>query len=138
MRYLMNFLDINIIHVYFSYLNKVPNKLLSVFSNSLITDFCICQKCTITWVKIIISFYKIWVAITIISLNNFPYTINDYIFDLVDLINSLELSNIILVGLSLSGLITKEAYHAQPSLVQVFILCDTVIKLVWRLCKANK
>ena len=41
------------------------------------------------------------------GLSNSPYTINDHIFDLVALMDYLELSNAIIVGLSGGGLIAQ-------------------------------
>ena len=125
----MNFADINRISIHYNYLNKGANKPLIVFSNSLATDFRIWHNCVDDLRKDynILLYDKRGHGIS--GLGNPPYTINDHIFDLVALMDHLELSNAIVVGLSVGGLIAQGVYHARPDLVQALILCDTAAKI---------
>ena len=125
----MNFAGINGISIHYNYLNKGANKPLIVFSNSLATDFRIWHNCVDNLRKDynILLYDKRGHGIS--GLGNSPYTINDHIFDLVALMDHLELSNAIVVGLSVGGLIAQGVYHARPDLVQALILCDTAAKI---------
>ena len=125
----MNFANINGVSIHYSYLNKGSDKPLIVFSNSLATDFRIWQSCVDDLVKdySILLYDKRGHGLS--GLGNSPYIIDDHINDLTALMDHLEVSNAILVGLSVGGLIVQGVYHARPDLVQALILCDTAAKI---------
>ncbi|WP_075180292.1 bifunctional 3-oxoadipate enol-lactonase/4-carboxymuconolactone decarboxylase PcaDC [Neptunomonas phycophila] len=63
------------------------------------------------------------------SCNNLPDTIDDHISDLIALLDSLHISQTILCGLSVGGLIAQGVAAKRPELVKHLILCDTAHKI---------
>ena len=62
-------------------------------------------------------------------MGNPPYKISDHVNDLVALMDYLDLSGALVVGLSVGGLIAQGLYHARPDLARGLILCDTAAKI---------
>jgi len=58
-----------------------------------------------------------------------PYAITDHMKDLADLMDVLEVSGAIIVGLSVGGLIAQSLAAARPDLVKGLVLCDTGHKI---------
>ena len=125
----MNFAKINDISIHFNYINKGANKPTVVFSNSLGTDFRIWESCIENLSKdySILTYDKRGHGLS--GLGNSPYVINDHVTDLIDLMDHLKISEAVLVGLSVGGLIVQGVYHKRPDLVQGLILCDTAAKI---------
>ena len=63
------------------------------------------------------------------GLGNSPYVIDDHVADLIDLMDHLKITEAVLVGLSVGGLIVQGVYNKRPDLVQGLILCDTAAKI---------
>ncbi len=65
-----------------------------------------------------------------------PALIADYASDLSALLDRLEVSAAVIVGLSIGGLIAQELYRLRPDLVAALALCDTAAKIgteeTWR------
>lgn len=58
-----------------------------------------------------------------------PYTIRDHSRDLVQLLDSLQMDQAILVGNSVGGMIALDLAAANPNKVAALILCDTAAKI---------
>lgn len=58
-----------------------------------------------------------------------PYVMADHMKDLADLMDALEVSGAIIVGLSVGGLIAQSLAAARPDLVKGLVLCDTGHKI---------
>lgn len=58
-----------------------------------------------------------------------PSTIPDYARDLEELLAHLNLSQVILCGISVGGLIAQSLYHQRPDLVRGMILSNTGLKI---------
>jgi 3-oxoadipate enol-lactonase len=54
-----------------------------------------------------------------------PYSIHDFSIDLLRLLEHLELSKVILVGISVGGMIALDFAASWPELVHSMVLCDT-------------
>ncbi len=63
------------------------------------------------------------------SLGATPYSLDDHISDLSALLDHLQLSDIILCGLSVGGMIAQGLTSARPDLVKGLLLCDTGLKI---------
>ena len=125
----MNFAKINDITIHFNHLKHDENKPTIVFSNSLGTDFRIWQKCVDDLVKdfSILLYDKRGHGLS--GLGTPPYVIDNHVDDLISLIDELKISNALLVGLSVGGLIVQGVYHKRPELVSGLVLCDTAAKI---------
>jgi 3-oxoadipate enol-lactonase len=58
-----------------------------------------------------------------------PYVIDDHVGDLEQLLDSLELKSVLLVGLSVGGLIAQGLAAKRPDLVKALVLCDTAARI---------
>ena len=58
-----------------------------------------------------------------------PYRIDDHVNDLVALMDRLEISNAVICGLSVGGLIAMRLSTVRPDLVSSLVLCDTAPKI---------
>ena len=125
----MNFAKINDISIHFNYLKNNENKPTIVFSNSLGTDFRIWQKCVDDLAKdySVLLYDKRGHGLS--GLGQTPYIIDNHVNDLIVLMDKLEISNALLVGLSVGGLIVQGVYHSRPDLVCGLVLCDTAAKI---------
>ena len=125
----MNFAKINDISIHFNYINNGVKKPTVVFSNSLGTDFRIWESCVenLSNDYSILNYDKRGHGLS--GLGNSPYVIDDHVADLIDLMDHLKISEAVLVGLSVGGLIVQGVYHKRPDLVQGLILCDTAAKI---------
>ena len=58
-----------------------------------------------------------------------PYSMDDHVSDLEALLDHLRVTDAIICGLSVGGLIAQGLYARRPDLVQALILCDTAHKI---------
>lgn len=58
-----------------------------------------------------------------------PYSIEDHVDDLIGLLEHLKVSDAVVCGLSVGGLIAQGLYARRPDLVKALILCDTAHKI---------
>lgn len=58
-----------------------------------------------------------------------PYKLDDHVGDLAGLLRHLGISNAVVVGLSVGGLIAQSLAAKHPELVRALILCDTAHKI---------
>jgi 3-oxoadipate enol-lactonase len=125
----MKFAAVNGISIHYQHLNAGVGKPLIVFSNSLATDFRIWQDCVedLSADYSILCYDKRGHGLSGMGVT--PYTIDDHVNDLVALMDHLDLSDAVVVGLSVGGLIAQGLYHARPELVKALVLCDTAAKI---------
>jgi len=58
-----------------------------------------------------------------------PYTIEDHAGDLIGLLDHLEITDAIVCGLSVGGMIAQKVARLRPDLARALILCDTAHKI---------
>lgn len=107
----------------------VPTRKTVVFINSLGSDFRI-------WDGVVAAlgdqFYVVLhdkAGHGLSDLRTGPSTIPDYARDLEALLMHLNLSHVILCGISVGGLIAQSLYHKRPDLVRGMILSNTGLKI---------
>ena len=100
-----------------------------VFSNSLGTDFRI-------WDKVVAEIGKTNRVVLydkrghgLSEATSQPYRIEDHVNDLSALLDHLGVTQAVVVGLSVGGLIAQGLAAARPELVKAIILCDTAHKI---------
>ena len=125
----MAFVRLNDIVIH--YLDEGPRKARTiVFSNSLGTDFRIWDSVA----KRLASDFRIVRYDNrghgLSSCPPAPYKIDDHIKDISNLIDFLQISDLVMVGLSVGGLITQGLIASRPSLFKAAILCDTAHKIL--------
>ncbi len=125
----MKFITINGITIHYNYIDAGTGKPLIVFSNSLATDFRIWQDCVdaLSADFSILLYDKRGHGLS--GLDTPPYQIQGHVDDLIGLMDHLNLSGAVIVGLSVGGLIAQGVYHSRPDLVKALILCDTAAKI---------
>ena len=103
----MKFAAINSLSIHYRHINAGAGKPLIVFSNSLATDFRIWQDCVddLAADHSILLYDKRGHGLS--GLGTPPYQIDDHVNDLIGLMDHLGLSNALIVGLSVGGLIAK-------------------------------
>jgi 3-oxoadipate enol-lactonase len=96
-----------------------------VFSNSLGTDFRI-------WDEVVQPLVETWRVIRcdnrghgLSELRAGPAAIADFASDLAALLDSRNVGEATIVGLSIGGMIAQELYRLRPDLVRSLVLCDT-------------
>jgi len=125
----MKFAAVNGTSIHYSHIGAGSGKPLIVFSNSLATDFRIWQECVddLSHDFSILLYDKRGHGLS--GMGTPPYKIQDHVQDLVALMDHLDLSGAVIVGLSVGGLIAQGVYHARPDLTRALILCDTAAKI---------
>jgi 3-oxoadipate enol-lactonase len=125
----VQFSTINGINLHFQMIGAPEGRPVIVFSNSLGTDFRI-------WRDVIVRLAGDYAVVLydkrghgLSDLGNPPYTLDDHVGDLEGLIDLLGVSNVIVCGLSVGGLIAQGLYARRPDLVQALILCDTASRI---------
>ena len=58
-----------------------------------------------------------------------PYSLNDFVLDLVGLFDALEIKQATVVGLSIGGVIAQGLAISYPNRVHVLVLCDTGMRI---------
>lgn len=125
----MKFAAINGTSIHYQFDHDGTEKPLIVFSNSLATDFRIWQDCAdnLSADYSILRYDKRGHGLS--GMGTPPYKIDDHVNDIASLMDHLDVSNAVVVGLSVGGLIAQGLYHARPDLVKGLILCDTAAKI---------
>lgn len=100
-----------------------------VFSNSLGTDFRIWRDVIVRLAgeAAIVTYDKRGHGLS--DLGPTPYALDDHVGDLEALMDHLAISNAVICGLSVGGLIAQRLYARRPDLVSMLILCDTAPKI---------
>src|SRR4051812_17105433 len=125
----MQFVHINDVVIHYDVLRADEDKPIIVFINSLGTDSRI-------WHHVLPKLVGDFTVLTydkrghgLSSLGNPPYSIDDHAADLAALLDHLQLSNVIVCGLSVGGLIAQGLYATRPDLVRALILSNTAHKI---------
>jgi 3-oxoadipate enol-lactonase len=121
----MQFVHINDVVIHYDVQHADDDKPILVFINSLGTDSRI-------WHHVLPKLAHDFTVLTydkrghgLSDLGNPPYSVADHVADLVGLLDHLELSSVILCGLSVGGLIAQGLYQDRPDLVSALVLSNT-------------
>ena len=124
----MNFVTLNGITLHFQQEGN-RNGLPLVFINSLGTDFRI-------WDDVIIAFSDDYNIVRydkrghgLSDAPTPPYSIRDNSKDLAELLNTLQLNQVVLIGISVGGMIAMDYAAQYPERVKALVLCDTLPKI---------
>ena len=125
----MQFVHINDIVIHYDIRRAGDGKPVIVFINSLGTDSRI-------WHSELPKLAEDYTILTydkrghgLSGLGNPPYSIDDHVADLVGLLDHLDLSRVIVCGLSVGGLIAQRLHASRPDLVKALILSNTAHKI---------
>lgn len=125
----MQFVRINNIVIHYDIQRADAARPVLVFVNSLGTDSRI-------WHHVLPKLADDFTLVTydkrghgLSDLGNPPYSIDNHVADLAGLLDHLELSEVIVCGLSVGGLIAQGLYASRPDLVKALALCDTAHKI---------
>jgi 3-oxoadipate enol-lactonase len=125
----MQFVHINNIVIHYDIQRAGDGKPVVVFINSLGTDSRI-------WHHELPKFAEDYTVLTydkrghgLSGLGNPPYSIADHAADLAGLLDHLQLSRVIVCGLSVGGLIAQNLYANRPDLVKALVLSNTAHKI---------
>lgn len=125
----MQFIDTGDITLHYQLIGAPAEKPVIVFINSLGTDFRI-------WRDVIVRLAGDYPLVTydkrghgLSDVGVSPYSIEDHVRDLAGLLDHLKVSNAIICGLSVGGLVAQGLYASRPDLVRALILCDTAHKI---------
>lgn len=125
----MQFATINGVTLHYQVIAAPDDKPTLVFSNSLGTDFRIWRDCIVRLVGefSIVLYDKRGHGLS--DVGKSPYKIDDHVADLAGLLDHLGVSNAVVCGLSVGGLIAQGLLYTRPDLVRALILCDTAAKI---------
>ena len=125
----MQFAAINGVTLHFQVIGAAKDKPVLVFSNSLGTDFRI-------WRDVIMQFVGDYAIVAydkrghgLSDVGTSPYTMDDHIDDLAGLLDHLQVTNAVICGLSVGGMIAQGLAMSRPDLVRALVLCDTGHKI---------
>lgn len=125
----MQFARINDASIHYQVIGGPADKPVIVFANSLGTDFRI-------WRDVIVRLAGDFAILLydkrghgLSDVGQPPYSIEDHASDLIGLLETLEIKQAIVCGLSVGGLIAQALYRQRPDLVRALILCDTAHKI---------
>ncbi len=125
----MQFAELNDVTLHFQILSGPADKPTLVFVNSLGTDFRI-------WRDVIVNFAGHYPIVVydkrghgLSSVGKTPYAMDDHANDLIALLDHLNISNSILCGVSVGGMIAQAVYAKKPELIEALVLCDTAHKI---------
>lgn len=125
----MQFAHVNGVTIHYQVIGGPADKPVIVFANSLGTDFRI-------WRDVIVRLAGDFPIVLydkrghgLSDVGNAPYSIEDHAADLAGLLDLLNVSQAIVCGLSVGGLIAQAMYQTRPDLVRALILCDTASKI---------
>lgn len=125
----MQFVHINDIAIHYDILRAGDDRPVIVFINSLGTDSRI-------WHHVLPKLAEDYTILTydkrghgLSGLGNPPYSIADHAADLAGLLDHLQLSQVVVCGLSVGGLIAQGLYAARPDLVKALVLSNTAHKI---------
>lgn len=125
----VQFVPVNGVSLHHQIIGGPGNKPVIVFINSLGTDFRI-------WRDVIVRLAGSYPLLTydkrghgLSDVGQAPYTIEYHVDDLIGLLEHLKVSNAVICGLSVGGLIAQGLYARRPDLVKALVLCDTAHKI---------
>jgi len=125
----MQFVHINDIVIHYDIRRAGDGKPVVVFINSLGTDSRI-------WHNELPKLAEDYTILTydkrghgLSGLGNPPYSIEDHAADLAGLLDHLDLSNVIVCGLSVGGLIAQGLYATRPDLVKALVFSNTAHRI---------
>ncbi|MGB2508991.1 MAG: 3-oxoadipate enol-lactonase [Candidatus Puniceispirillaceae bacterium] len=125
----MQFVSLNNITLHYQQISGPEDAPAIVFINSLATDFRI-------WRDVIVQLAGKFPMLTydkrghgLSDIGQSPYQIDDHVNDLVALMDRLKISNAVICGLSVGGLIAMRLSKVRPDLVSSLVLCDTAPKI---------
>ena len=125
----VQFVQVNGVSLHHQIIGGPGNKPVIVFINSLGTDFRI-------WRDVIVRLAGSYPLLTydkrghgLSDVGEAPYSIEDHVDDLIGLLEHLKVSDAVVCGLSVGGLIAQGLYARRPDLVKALILCDTAHKI---------
>lgn len=125
----VQFVQVNGVSLHHQIIGGPGNKPVIVFINSLGTDFRI-------WRDVIVRLAGSYPLLTydkrghgLSDSGQTPYSIDDHVDDLIGLLEHLKVSDAVVCGLSVGGLIAQGLYARRPDLVKALILCDTAHKI---------
>lgn len=123
------FADIDNLNVHYSLEGSADHGLQLVLINSLGTDLRIWDAMIphLDFKPAILRYDKRGHGLT--DAPQGPYTIRNHSADLAGLLDTLEISGILLVGISVGGMIALDLASTHPNLIQALILCDTGAKI---------
>lgn len=126
---IMQFAKINDVTLHYQVISAPEDKPTIVFSNSLGTDFRIWRDCIVRLVGdvSIVMYDKRGHGLS--DVGKSPYKLDDHVNDLAGLMDHLGISNAIICGLSVGGMIAQGLAFMRPDLVRAMVLCDTAAKI---------
>lgn len=124
----MAFARVNSVVLHYAVRGKADAPTL-VFANSLGTDFRIWEKMAddLSNDYRLIFYDKRGHGLSDITQQ--PYRLSDHVNDLAALLGHLNVSNAVIVGLSVGGMIAQGLAAEHPHLVRALVLCDTAHKI---------
>lgn len=124
----MNFVTVNGVTLHIEQVGN-SDRLPLVFINSLGTDFRI-------WNDVIPAFTPDHYIVRYDKRGHglsdsppAPYTIRDHSQDLAELLDTLQLNDVVLIGVSVGGMIAMDYAAQYPERVRALVLCDTFPKI---------
>lgn len=125
----MQFANVNGVTLHYQVISAPEDKPTLVFSNSLGTDFRIWRDVIVRLVGdcSIVLYDKRGHGLSDVGTS--PYKIDDHANDLAGLLDHLGVSNAVICGLSVGGLIAQGLLYLRPDLVSALILCCTGAKI---------
>src|SRR5690554_3941254 len=124
----MAFVRVNDVVLHYAVRGKVDAPVL-VFANSLGTDFRIWEKVAAD----LASDYRLVLydkrGHGLSDAPPQPYRLEDHVDDLAALLAHLDMSNAVIIGLSVGGLIAQGLASRHPQLARALVLCDTAHKI---------
>lgn len=125
----MQFARVNGVTLHYQVISAAEDKPTIVFSNSLATDFRIWRDCIVRLVGecSIVMYDKRGHGLS--DVGSAPYKLDDHVNDLAALLDHLGISDAVICGLSVGGLIAQGLLYLRPDLVKAMILCDTAAKI---------
>lgn len=121
--------EIGGIDIHYRLIGDPARKPAIVFSNSLGTDFRIWRAVAdaLDGEATLLLYDKRGHGLS--ALGEAPYSMDDHVADLAGLMDHLGISQALVCGLSVGGLIAQGLYHARPDLVAGLVLSDTATKV---------
>ncbi len=125
----MQFAKVNGVTLHYQVISAAEDKPTLVFSNSLATDFRIWRDCIVRLVGecSMVMYDKRGHGLS--DVGDTPYKLDDHVNDLAGLLDHLGISNAVICGLSVGGMIAQGLNFLRPDLVRAMILCDTGAKI---------
>ncbi|UJW74861.1 3-oxoadipate enol-lactonase [Rhizobium sp. SL42] len=125
----MQFVRVNGITLHHQIIGGPASRPVIVFINSLGTDYRI-------WRDVLVRLAGDYPLVAydkrghgLSDVGTVPYSIDDHVDDLIGLLEHLNVTQAVLCGLSVGGLIAQGLYARRPDLVRALVLCDTAPKI---------